>query len=160
MCNTLLEDFYIRWWGASFVGLKGISSVISTQAISTVPQKKRGCVVDGEVQLNYFARYSQSACVAECATRKMQELCNCRPYFFRGFKTWQQFKDNLIIFLVSTFSFSQNSIELLFFTFDFQLTNQFRYVIWENIPASPRFMVGQFGMAIINRWKRIIGWIL
>ncbi|XP_046452024.1 sodium channel protein Nach-like [Daphnia pulex] len=68
----------------TFAGLKGISTVISNQAVSTVPHKKRGCVVDGEVQLNYFTRYSQSACVAECTTRKMQKLCNCRPYFFRA----------------------------------------------------------------------------
>lgn len=78
--------FYVDG-GGRFAGLKGISIVISNQAVSTVPHKKRGCVVDGEVQLNYFTRYSQSACVAECTTRKMQKLCNCRPYFFRGLKT-------------------------------------------------------------------------
>lgn len=141
-CFSLLTiylniTFYVDG-GGRFAGLKGISTVISNQAVSTVPHKKRGCVVDGEVQLNYFTRYSQSACVAECTTRKMQKLCNCRPYFFRGLKT---------------FSFCLNTF--LQFNY-FQLKNQFHYVMWKIIPASPRFMVGNNlaqSSLIVKKWS-------
>ncbi|XP_032777886.2 pickpocket protein 28 [Daphnia magna] len=68
----------------TFVGLKGISSIITNEAVYTVSPHRRRCVVDGEIRLEYVVRYSQSSCIAECTSRKMQELCHCRPYFFRA----------------------------------------------------------------------------
>lgn len=68
----------------SFVGLRGISAFIADEVAVTVPQWKRRCVVDGEITLRHFLRYSQSACVIDCATQQIQEICKCRPYFLRG----------------------------------------------------------------------------
>ena len=67
-----------------FVGLKSVSAAVADEVTSTVSQKKRRCVAEGEVQLNYSSRYSQSSCVVECTARKMREVCSCRPYFLRG----------------------------------------------------------------------------
>ena len=36
-------------------------------------------------QLKYFNRYSQTACVMECTGQRTLQLCQWRPFFFRGF---------------------------------------------------------------------------
>ena len=67
-----------------FVGIKPISTFSTDDVASKVSPQKRQCQVEGERKLKFFPMYSRSACTVECATIKMQESCQCRPYFFRG----------------------------------------------------------------------------
>ena len=68
----------------SFIGVKGVTTWNTEEVAKEVSVEKRQCRVEGETQLDYFPRYSRSACDVECATKKMRKDCNCRPYFFRG----------------------------------------------------------------------------
>ena len=68
-----------------FVAIKGIKTFNTDEVAKEVSPVKRKCQVKKEHKLLYFSHYSRSACTAECATIRMEDICKCRPYFFRGF---------------------------------------------------------------------------
>ena len=74
------------FFDTSFVAVNGISTFNTEEVAQKVSPAKRQCKVDEEHKLLYFPRYSLSACTVECATKLMKDSCNCRPYFFRGFR--------------------------------------------------------------------------
>ncbi|XP_046452018.1 pickpocket protein 28-like [Daphnia pulex] len=67
----------------TFVAIKGTTTFNTEDVAREVTPIKRQCLVEGEKKLKYYRQYSRSACFVDCKTRKMQEDCNCRPYFFR-----------------------------------------------------------------------------
>ncbi len=67
-----------------FVAVKGITTFNTEEVAKVVKPDKRQCQVEEERKLLFFPRYSRAACTIECATKLMNDTCNCRPYFFRG----------------------------------------------------------------------------
>lgn len=67
-----------------FAGVIATTSFNTEEVAKKVSPKKRNCLTEGEKELAYFVNYSRSACFVECATKQMEEICKCRPYFFKG----------------------------------------------------------------------------
>ena len=78
------RGFVIGPGSETFVSVRATSMHSTDRVASKVSFEQRRCHVPGERQLKYFSHYSQTACVVECATNRMLELCHCRPFFFRG----------------------------------------------------------------------------
>ena len=78
------RGFVIGPGSETFVSVRPTSMMSTDQVASVLSFERRGCYVPGERQLKHFRHYSRTACVIECTTNRMLELCQCRPFFFRG----------------------------------------------------------------------------
>lgn len=69
----------------------------ATDEVNLLPVNQRGCYLETENVLQFYANYSVSRCLVECLTRAMLEQCSCRPYYYPGvlcMSTWIQLAFN------------------------------------------------------------------
>lgn len=64
------------------------TSIYYTPSIPKIPFKNRKCYVEDELYpLDYHGKYTRSACLFECRTKHIVNICNCLPYYISGTRT-------------------------------------------------------------------------
>ena len=63
-----------------FVAVQPTTVFSTPDVVGQLPQRRK-CWLPSEKKLKYHANYTQTNCLVECLSEKMEEVCGCVPYY-------------------------------------------------------------------------------